>query len=104
MSALPGFSLARRFAAGETVFTGWCGLPSPIIAETIERDGFPAVSIDCQHGLWDLAGTLAGIAAIHGAGAAPIVRMPVGDFPFASRALDFLAGLLSKMTHCPLVS
>ena len=100
MTALPGFSLARRFAAGETVFTGWCGLPSPIVAETIAREGFPAVSIDCQHGLWDVAGMLAAIAVIRGAGAAPTVRIPVGDFSFASRALDFGAeGIIAPMIN-----
>ena len=50
------FSLARRLKAGETVHTGWCPLPYPIVAETLGREGFPAVTIDQQHGLWDTAG------------------------------------------------
>ena len=33
MANLPGYSLARRLAAGETVYTGWCALPAPIVAE-----------------------------------------------------------------------
>ena len=50
------FSLARRLKAGETVHTGWCPLPCPIVAETLAREGFPkAVTItDQQHGLWDM--------------------------------------------------
>jgi 4-hydroxy-2-oxoheptanedioate aldolase len=95
-----GFSLARRFAAGETVHTAWCGLPSPIVAELIGREGFPAVTLDGQHGLWDTASMLAGIAAVRMAGAAPIVRVPVGDFAFASRALDFGAeGIIAPMIN-----
>ncbi len=89
MTTNPGFTLAARLRAGETVFSGWCGLPAPIIVEVIAREGFSAVNIDQQHGLWDTAATVAGIAAIRQAGAAPIVRIPLGQFAAASRALDF---------------
>jgi 4-hydroxy-2-oxoheptanedioate aldolase len=100
MTALPGFSLAQRLAAGETVFTGWCGLPAPIVAEAVAREGFVAVTIDQQHGLWDTAATAAGIAAIRAAGAAPIVRVPLGGFAAASRALDFGAeGVIAPMIN-----
>ena len=64
MAPLPGYKLAQRFAAGETVFTGWCGLPAPIILETFAREGFVAVTIDQQHALWDTAATVNGIAPI----------------------------------------
>ena len=60
--AIPAFTLSRRVRAGETVFSGWCGLPYPIIAETIGREGFAAVTIDSQHGLWDVATMLAATA------------------------------------------
>lgn len=100
MAALPGFSLANRLAAGETVYTGWCGLPAPIVAETIAREGFVAVTIDQQHGLWDTEATVAGIAAIRTGGAAPIVRVPLGAFATASRALDFGAeGVIAPMIN-----
>ena len=33
--AIPAFTLAARLRAGETVHSGWCGLPYPIVAETI---------------------------------------------------------------------
>ena len=32
MTTQAAFSLARRLRAGETVYSGWCGLPSPIVA------------------------------------------------------------------------
>ena len=100
MSSLPGFSLARRLAAGETIYTGWCGLPAPIVAETIAREGFVAVTIDQQHGLWGTEATVAGIAAIRAGGAAPIVRVPLGAFATASRALDFGAeGVIAPMIN-----
>jgi 4-hydroxy-2-oxoheptanedioate aldolase len=94
------FSLARRLKAGETVHTGWCPLPYPIVAETLGREGFPAVTIDQQHGLWDTAATVTGIAAIRQAGAAPIVRIPVGAFSVASRVLDIGAeGVIAPMIN-----
>jgi 4-hydroxy-2-oxoheptanedioate aldolase len=98
--ALAGFSLAGRLRAGATVFSGWCGLPYPIVAETLGRDGFAAVTLDGQHGLWDVNAMLTTIAAVRQAGAAPIVRVPVGDFALVSRALDFGAeGIIAPMIN-----
>lgn len=94
------FSLARRLKAGETVFTGWCPLPYPIVAETLAREGFVAVTVDQQHGLWDTASTVTGIAAIRQGGAAPIVRIPLNGFAVASRVLDFGAeGVIAPMIN-----
>ena len=33
--AIPAFSLAKKLHAGETVYSGWCGLPYPLVAETL---------------------------------------------------------------------
>jgi 4-hydroxy-2-oxoheptanedioate aldolase len=100
MTTIPGFRLAARLSAGETVHSGWCGLASPIIAEVIARDGFPAVTIDMQHGMWDLAATVSAIAAIRQGGSAPVVRVPLADFATASRALDFGAeGIIAPMIN-----
>jgi 4-hydroxy-2-oxoheptanedioate aldolase len=99
---MDNFSLARRLRAGETVYTGWCGLPYPIVAEYVAREGFPAVTLDAQHGLWDVANLLTGIAAVRQAGAAAMVRVPVGAFALASRVLDFGAeGLVAPMINTP---
>src|SRR5882672_2252909 len=100
MSSLPAFSLARRLRAGETVHSGWCGLPYPIVAELVGREGFPAVTLDGQHGLWDTASVMSAVAAIRQAGAAAIVRIPVGEFASVSRALDFGAeGTIAPMIN-----
>ena len=89
MAANSAFALARALRAGDTVFSSWCTLASPIVAETIAREGFAAVVLDIQHGLWDTAAIIAGIGALHHADSTPLVRVPVGDFAFVSRALDF---------------
>jgi 4-hydroxy-2-oxoheptanedioate aldolase len=100
MTTAKSFSLARQLRAGETVYSGWCGLAAPLLAEVIGREGFPAVTIDMQHGLWDITQTVAAIAAIRQGGSAPVVRVPLGDFASASRALDFGAeGIISPMIN-----
>ena len=86
---MTAFALARRLRAGETVYAAWCSLASPLVAETVARDGFSAVVLDMQHGLWDTASIIAGIGAVYHAGASPVVRVPLNDFAFVSRALDF---------------
>src|SRR5215831_16062201 len=98
--AISAFTLAKRLHAGETVYSGWCGLPYPLVAETLARDGFAAVAIESQHGLWDVAGILHGIAAVRQGGAAPLVRVPLNDFALVSRALDFGAeGIIAPMIN-----
>jgi 4-hydroxy-2-oxoheptanedioate aldolase len=86
---VPAFELARRLRAGETVFSAWCNLGSPIVAETVVREGYACAVFDAQHGLWDLTAVVNGIVALHGAGSTPGVRVPLADFAFVSRALDF---------------
>ena len=86
---MTAFALARALRAGDTVFSSWCTLASPVAAETIAREGFAAVVLDQQHGLWDTAAIVPAIAGVHHAGSTPLVRVPIGDFAFVSRALDF---------------
>jgi 4-hydroxy-2-oxoheptanedioate aldolase len=98
--SIPAFTLAGRLRAGETVFAGWCSLPYPLVAETIGREGFVAVTLEAQHGLWDVSALLTGIAAVRQGGAAPLVRVPVGDFAMVSRVLDFGAeGIIAPMIN-----
>jgi 4-hydroxy-2-oxoheptanedioate aldolase len=100
MSSSPQFSLARRLRAGETIHSGWCGLPYPIVPELVGREGFPAVTLDAQHGLWDTAAIVTAVAQVRLGGAAPIVRIPVGEFATVSRALDFGAeGVIAPMIN-----
>ena len=83
------FSLGRQLKAGKIVHAGWCSIASPMIAETMARDGIAAAVLDMQHGLWDVASLIAGIGATHFGGGSPIVRVPLNDFAMVSRALDF---------------
>lgn len=96
------FSLARRLRAGETVFSAWCSAASPLVAETIARAGYEAAILDSQHGVWDMASLIAGIGAVHHAGASPGVRVPLNDYATVSRALDCGAEtIIAPMINTP---
>ncbi len=94
------FSLARRLRSGETVYSAWCAIPSPLLAETIAREGFRTAVLDVQHGLWDIASAMGATASLHHAGAAPLLRVPLHDTALVSRALDFGAeGIIAPMIN-----
>ena len=99
--ALPGFSFRPAVCAREKPCSAaGAACPIPIVAETIGRDGFAAVTLESQHGLWDMGAMLTGIAAVRQSGAAPLVRVPVGDFAMVSRVLDYGAeGVIAPMIN-----
>ncbi len=80
--------LALRLRGGEALFTAWSGIPSQYVAEACARTGFDTVVLDMQHGAQTTASVTDGIGAIRLAGKPAIVRIPVGRFDMASRALD----------------
>ncbi|TLP48600.1 MULTISPECIES: HpcH/HpaI aldolase family protein [Cohaesibacter] len=73
----------------EPLYFGWCVLASRQAAEILAQGGFPAVLVDMQHGAIGFSDAQEMTGAIAHCGTAPIVRIPVGDFATASRALDF---------------
>ncbi len=81
--------LAERLRAGRPAFTSWSGVPDALTVEIMARLDFDAVTLDMQHGGHDTASVLRSIPVITGVGKYPIVRIPVGRFDMASRALDF---------------
>ncbi|WP_306118358.1 MULTISPECIES: aldolase/citrate lyase family protein [unclassified Roseitalea] len=94
--------LARRLRAGETVICAWSSLPDTGFVAMLAGQGFDAVNLDMQHGghteqsVWD------GIAAIVGLGKPVMVRVPVGRFDMAARALDFGAdAVIAPMINSP---
>lgn len=98
--ASSAFTLAHRLRAGETVFSAWCSLPSPLVSEAIAREGFSAVVIDMQHGMWDEPSALQAVAQVHLAGSAPIVRVPLWHNSLVSRMLDWGAeGIIAPMIN-----
>ena len=82
-------SLAERLRAGETLFTSWSAIPDAITAEMLAAAEFDAVTLDMQHGGHHEDSVLRCLFPIRTKGRHGIVRIPVGRFDMASRALDF---------------
>lgn len=82
-------TLAARLAAGETVFTAWSAIPDALTVDALAATPVDAVTLDMQHGGHHEDSVLRGLAPIISAGKPAIVRVPVGRFDMASRALDF---------------
>ncbi|QPC87899.1 2,4-dihydroxyhept-2-ene-1,7-dioic acid aldolase [Mesorhizobium sp. NBSH29] len=82
-------SLRDSLLAGETLFTAWSGVPDALTVEIVAAQGFHAVTLDMQHGGHNEDSVLRSIAPVIAAKKHPLVRIPVGRFDMASRALDF---------------
>ena len=82
-------NLKQRMQAGETLVTAWSSIPDPLTAGAIAASAFDAVTLDMQHGGHSEESILRSIGPVIQNGAHPIVRVPVGRFDMASRALDF---------------
>ena len=92
--------LLESLAGPAPVFCAWVGMNEPAAAEALAREAFDAVILDMQHGALDFAGACGGIAASALAGRPAIVRVPVGEFATASRALDAgAAGVIAPMIN-----
>ena len=72
----------------KSVITSWCGLSGRFYIEKLAACGFDAITLDMQHGLHTDATIIDDVASVAISGKPAIVRIPVGRFEFASRALD----------------
>ena len=86
---MSGTRLAARLSAGDVVFTAWSLLPDALTVEALAATAVDAVTLDMQHGGHHEDSVLRGLAPIIAAGKPGVVRIPVGRFDMASRALDF---------------
>lgn len=84
----PIATLAARLRAGETVLSAWSAIPDPQVPAILARESFDAVTLDMQHGGFDVAAAARAIPGIAAAGKPTAVRIPVGDFAAASRLFD----------------
>ncbi|MCC5777725.1 HpcH/HpaI aldolase/citrate lyase family protein [Nitratireductor sp. B36] len=85
---MPVPSLATRLQAGESVFSAWSSIPDSLTVELVAGLDFGAVTLDMQHGGHHEDSVLRGISAIRSHHKHSLVRIPVGRFDMASRALD----------------
>lgn len=74
---------------GRALVTAWSGIPDSLTVEMLAYQPFGAVTLDMQHGGHHEDSVLRSILPIKRVGKPAIVRIPVGRFDMASRALDF---------------
>ena len=82
-------TLLSRLQSGETLFTAWSAVPDALTVEILAGQEFDAVTLDMQHGGHHEDSVLRCIVPVLRAGRHAVVRIPVGRFDMASRALDF---------------
>lgn len=82
------YTLADRLAGGETVLTVWSSIPDVGLIEQFAQGPLGSVTLDMQHGGHHVESILNGLVPVVKAGKAAVVRIPLGDFGMASRALD----------------
>ncbi len=82
-------TLAERLKSNETLCTAWSGVPDALTVELLAGQGFDAVTLEMQHGGHHEDSVLRCLVPVLRAGRHSIVRIPVGRFDMASRALDF---------------
>ena len=80
--------LTRLLRNDRTAVTAWIGMPGRHWIEAIAAAPFDAVTLDMQHGTHGEEGALGAVASIAAMGKPAIIRIPVGRFDLASRALD----------------
>ncbi|HEX2556228.1 MAG TPA: aldolase/citrate lyase family protein [Microvirga sp.] len=81
-------ALSQRLRSGATVVSAWCAIPDPMVAGLLASEGFDTVTLDLQHGGYDVAAAMRAIPHVAAAGKPAAVRIPVRDFASASRLLD----------------
>jgi 4-hydroxy-2-oxoheptanedioate aldolase len=83
-----------------TSLLGWSGLRDAMVVGFMARAGFDAILLDQQHGFHDTGSCVAGITEAALAGVPAIVRVKLGDFAEAARALDLgAAGVVAPMIN-----
>ena len=93
--------LTRLLRNDRTAVTAWIGMPGRHWIEAIATANFDAVTLDMQHGTHGEEGALAAIGSVAMLGKPALLRIPVGRFDLASRALDAGAhAVIAPMINC----
>lgn len=86
--------------SGREVITAWCAIPNGLMVEALLNSGYHTVTLDMQHGFHDISSVLTCIASAKMLGRRLMVRIPVGEWGTASRALDMgAAGVIAPMIN-----
>jgi len=80
--------LLNGLADDKTVMTAWASIQDTLYLSNLVGTDFDSVTMDMQHGMQTEDSVIRGIAAMAPSGKPVVIRIPVGRFDFASKALD----------------
>ena len=80
--------LVRSLGADHALMSAWTGISDYLYLTALASSGFGAITLDMQHGMQTDSGVVSSIPSLSPTGKPVIVRIPVGRFDFASKALD----------------
>ncbi|MEM0898341.1 MAG: aldolase/citrate lyase family protein [Pseudomonadota bacterium] len=83
------YVLRDALESTKPVLTAWSSVPDTGFVSTVARQPFDCVTLDMQHGGHDERSVYDGVDAVVALHKSCVVRIPVGRFDMASRALDF---------------
>jgi 4-hydroxy-2-oxoheptanedioate aldolase len=81
-------ALRRQFDSGDPAVNGWLSADSPYLAEVLSWAGYDSVTVDVQHGMFDLGGAIHLIQAVSAGPAVPLARVPRLDAALIGKLLD----------------
>lgn len=91
--------LREMLGRGELVVNGWLSTDSAYLAETLSHAGFDCITVDLQHGMFDVAGAIALLQGVALGPAVPMARTPRLEAAVVGKLLD--AG--AQAIICPAV-
>ena len=80
--------LLNGLANDKTVMAAWSSVQDTLYLSMLAGTDFDSVTLDMQHGMQTEDSVIRGIAAMAPTGKPIVIRIPVGRFDFASKALD----------------
>ncbi|MEK0084584.1 HpcH/HpaI aldolase family protein [Benzoatithermus flavus] len=103
MKDTPARPVREAWAAGRPARNAWLTIPDAHLAEMVAaRGSVEAVTLDLQHGLFDLGTAVHALRAVAAHGRAPLVRLPDIDAAVTGYVLDAgAAGVIAPMVESP---
>ena len=90
----------KTLGTSRRCMSSWSSIQDSMYLNLLAKTNFDAVTLDMQHGMQTEDSVIRGIAVIAPTGKPVIVRIPVGRFNFASKALDAGAhGIIAPMIN-----
>lgn len=92
--------LTKLLANDRAAISAWSGIPDPFYLGMLARTGFDVITLDMQHNMHSEFSVLNGLATLTPLKKPVIVRVPVGRYDMASKALDAGAhGIIAPMIN-----